>query len=246
MKNSFLLYAEHEELIKELTCEQAGKLIKGIFEYVKTGEVPEFDALTKLVFIAIRQDLDRNSEKYDAFVEKQRHNGLKGGRPKKNNSEETEEEKPKNPSLFSETQKSLYDNVNVNVNENDNVLSSSHGEKEVEIEEEERKILKRYVEKNRLATKSVTAYVNKLIENGDYRKILAEAKAQRYWITPTEEDIREQLSSIKDKKSAANILAEYFMRVEKPPPEFDEIMEKYDLGTYDKVEEYVRRLSVPK
>lgn len=111
MKDSFLLYTEQAEIINELTDEEAGQLLKAIYNYTM-GEEVKLSGVTKLAFIPIRQQIDRNNEKYEAFKEKQSENGKKGGRPKK---EETPKN-PKNPSLFSETQKSLNVNDNVNVN----------------------------------------------------------------------------------------------------------------------------------
>ena len=81
-KDSFILYTEQTELFNELTNEDAGKLIKGIFRYVKTGESPVFEGITKMAFIPIRQMLDRNAEKYEEKREKLSQNGKKGGRPR--------------------------------------------------------------------------------------------------------------------------------------------------------------------
>ena len=82
MKDSFILYTEHGELIEQLSDSQAGELLKSLFTYTKTGEVPELDAMCRLVFTSIRQDLDRNAQKYEQKCEKMRQNGLKGGRGK--------------------------------------------------------------------------------------------------------------------------------------------------------------------
>lgn len=121
-KNSFLLYTEQKEIIDELSNEDAGELIKAIYAYA-AGEEVNLRKDLYLVFIPIRQQIDRNNAKYDEFKKKQSENGKKGGRPVKNENPKN----PKNPTLFSETQKSLNvnDNVNdnVNVNVNDNVTS---------------------------------------------------------------------------------------------------------------------------
>jgi len=80
-KDSFILYTEQIELFQELSNEQAGELIKGIFSYVKTGKHPNFSGMSKMAFITIRQILDRNAEKYEEKREKMSRNGKKGGRP---------------------------------------------------------------------------------------------------------------------------------------------------------------------
>ena len=51
-KDSFILYTEQIELFQELSDEQAGELIKGIFEYVKTGKAPEYTGMSKMAFIS--------------------------------------------------------------------------------------------------------------------------------------------------------------------------------------------------
>lgn len=110
-KESFILFNEQMEVFEALTNEQAGELLKAIFKYETKGILPNFDGMLKIAFIPIKQQLDRNEIKYNEFREKQRQNGLKGGRPKK---ADTILENPKNPSLFLKTQKSLNDNVNDN------------------------------------------------------------------------------------------------------------------------------------
>lgn len=132
MKESFILYTEQSELVNELTDIQAGQLLKAIYKYAQ-GEEVALDGIVKLAFIPIRQQIDRNNEKYEAFKEKQSENGKKGGRPKKEENPSLSEKNPKNPTVFLETQKSLNVNVNVNENVNDNVLSYESIKKESEI-----------------------------------------------------------------------------------------------------------------
>ena len=95
VKDSFILYTEQIELFQELSNEQAGELIKGIFEYVKTGIAPEYTGMSKMAFITIRQMLDRNAEKYEEKREKMSQNGKKGGRPPLNKSKKEDDEAKK-------------------------------------------------------------------------------------------------------------------------------------------------------
>lgn len=100
MKDNFLLKRNQKEVFDELTDEEAGRLIKGIFSYVSTGE-SNLKGSLKAVFIPIKNDIDRNEEKYQRIVERNRENGKLGGRPKKDNdSEETQ----KTQSVILETQ----------------------------------------------------------------------------------------------------------------------------------------------
>lgn len=79
----------------------------------------------KPIWNFIKTQLDNFSEKYNkSIVQRNKENGAKGGRPKKeaDNQYNTEtQNNPKNPMGYLETQKTLNDNVNVNVNVNDNV-----------------------------------------------------------------------------------------------------------------------------
>lgn len=96
-KNSFVLYTDNKELWESLTDEQAGKLIKHIFSYVN-DESPELtDQLLKIAFIPIKQSLKRDLKKWEGYIEKQRLNGSKGGRPKAKETQKTQPfiEKPK-------------------------------------------------------------------------------------------------------------------------------------------------------
>jgi len=112
-KESFILYTEQQELFKELSDEQAGELIKGIFKYVKTGELPSFSGISKMAFIPIRQMLDRNLIKYEEKREKLRQNGKKGGRPSINNDE----------TYSYENEESIYQEQEIeNENENENEI----------------------------------------------------------------------------------------------------------------------------
>ena len=118
MKDSFILYLEQQEVFEMLTDEEAGKLIKAIFEYEKTGQVVNLDKSLQIAFIPIRSALDRNKEKYDKVVERNRENGKKGGRPKNPVGYLGNEEKPKKADNDNE-----YDNDSDN--DNDNVTATA-------------------------------------------------------------------------------------------------------------------------
>lgn len=73
-KDSFILYLEQKEILDMLTDEEAGKLIKAIFEYEETGIMPELEKTLQLAFIPIKGCLDRNKEKYEKVVERNKKN----------------------------------------------------------------------------------------------------------------------------------------------------------------------------
>ena len=113
MKDSFILYTEQKEVINKLSDEQAGKLIKAIYEYVETEKMPELDPLLDIVIIPFKQNLDRNKEKYNKISEIRAKAGAKGGKQKKQ--KQTKESKCNDNDNVNEN-----DNENVNVNDNDN------------------------------------------------------------------------------------------------------------------------------
>ena len=122
-KESFILYTEQKEVIDNLTDEDAGKLFKGIFDYA-LGNEPQFNNLLKLVFIPIRQQLERNAKKYAEIKEKRRIAGAKGGKQKVANQA--------NANFAKQNQANQAVNVhdNVHVNDNNNVYLSKDKYKE--------------------------------------------------------------------------------------------------------------------
>ncbi len=110
MKDNFLLKKSHQEIFNELSKEEAGELIKGIFQYVNTGD-SGLSGLLNAVFIPIKKYIDENEKKYQAICERNRQNGANGGRPKK---EETQENPMGYDGLENETQKTQVDNLGQN------------------------------------------------------------------------------------------------------------------------------------
>lgn len=126
-KNTFIMYQGYAPLFEFLSDDEAGKLIKAIFDYCfKNAEISLPDKLQG-VFLLIQNQLNVDMEKYNKIVEKRRQAGQKGGRPSK---EEEKQKKAKKANGFSEKQKKLNDNdnVNVNVNVNDNVNDSVYND----------------------------------------------------------------------------------------------------------------------
>ena len=72
-----LLFREHLELLNKLPCEKRCEVLDALFAYSYDHVIPELDSLSELVFVAIRQSLDRNAEKYRIRCEKNREAALK-------------------------------------------------------------------------------------------------------------------------------------------------------------------------
>ena len=82
-KKSFIAYCEWIETFEELEDAEAGKLVKHLFRYVNDLNPVTDDKTVKLCFIQFKQSLKRDLKKYEVYIDKQKENGAKGGRPKK-------------------------------------------------------------------------------------------------------------------------------------------------------------------
>src|SRR3989304_10393689 len=109
-KKSFIAYCEWVEVFETLTNEEAGKLVKHLFRYVNDKHPEPEDRITEISFIPIKQVLKKDLKKYESYVDKQKANGLKGGRPKHKETQITQPFilKPKKAD-------NVNDNDNVNV-----------------------------------------------------------------------------------------------------------------------------------
>lgn len=83
MKNGFILYTDYIEQVEMLEAEQAKTLFLAVLKYASGEDLPEMDLPTRLVFAFIRQQIDRENEKYAKTVESRKEAGKKGGRPEK-------------------------------------------------------------------------------------------------------------------------------------------------------------------
>jgi len=112
-KTSFILYCDQQGVFNKLPDEIAGKLIKHIFAYVNDENPPCDDLLLTIAFEPIKTQLKRDLRKYDDYIDKQKFNGAKGGRPKKK--DETQITQP----FFQEPKKAdnVTDNVTATVND---------------------------------------------------------------------------------------------------------------------------------
>ena len=94
--------------IPEMKDEEAGKIFKAIIQYDKTGKYKLDDRFLNLLFLPIKEQIDKDKEKYEKILKRNSINGAKGGRPNKENPDKPK--KPsglfKNPDKPKETQKS--------------------------------------------------------------------------------------------------------------------------------------------
>lgn len=69
-------------ILDKMTNEQAGQFIKLIYEYQKTGKIEVSDFAMQMAITPFLNQFERDNEKYENIVERNRGNGFKGGRPK--------------------------------------------------------------------------------------------------------------------------------------------------------------------
>jgi hypothetical protein len=115
-KKSFILYVDLIHTVKHLTDEQAGKLFKHILSYCNDENPASDDVITNLAFEPVKQALKRDLKKYENYIEKQKANGKKGGRPKA---------KEPNPLFENPSKAKKADSVSVSVSDNVNVINNN-------------------------------------------------------------------------------------------------------------------------
>jgi len=124
-KDSFILYTEQKEVVDKLTDEQAGKIFKAIYEYVKTDKMPKLDGLLDIVIIPFKQSLDRNMEKWEEIKKKRSEAGRIGAEIKKQKqAKEANANFAKNKITNQAVNVNVPVPVPVNVNVNDNVTTT--------------------------------------------------------------------------------------------------------------------------
>ncbi len=106
MKENFLLKKSQQEIFNELSDEEAGKLIKGIFNYADTGE-SGLDGYLKIIFIPIKTEIDKNEENYKKRCEINKTNGSKGGAPKGNKNAKKKKTTENNQSVKKTTENNM-------------------------------------------------------------------------------------------------------------------------------------------
>jgi hypothetical protein len=123
-KDSFILYLEQKQIFEMLTDEEAGQLIKAIFEYEDTGQTVTLDRSLQIAFLPIKNVLDRNKEKYEKVVERNKKNI-----EKRWNKEDTKNTTGKN-GIPKNTKNTDNDNEHDNDNDNDNEHDNDNDKKE--------------------------------------------------------------------------------------------------------------------
>ncbi len=122
MKKSFIVYLDSLNILSELTTQQAGELFLAIYNYHLSGEMPS-EFWIKMALASFINQWQRDCERYEQTCNRNKSNGLKGGRPHKN---------PNNPMGSNETQKthSVISKPKKADNDNDNDKGNDKDTKE--------------------------------------------------------------------------------------------------------------------
>ena len=99
------VFLDWDKATRALKDAEKGRLIDALIMHAKGEQDAEanLSGNERFVFPIFQSQIDRDNEEYSRFIDKQRSNGAKGGRPKKPSGLE---ENLKNPLVFLETQKS--------------------------------------------------------------------------------------------------------------------------------------------
>ena len=85
MKDGFILHSSAKEIIENLNPEQVKTLMLAMLAHNDGEELPEMDAVVKMAFIPMRQQMDRENEKYQETCRKRAEAGMSGGTAKQAN-----------------------------------------------------------------------------------------------------------------------------------------------------------------
>lgn len=120
MNDSFILYTSYYALIEGLTDEQLGQLTRALFIYARDGKTIKLEPVVRMAFSFIKDNIDRNADKYQKKCERNREN-IRKRWEKKHAEDTTEYERiPSNTNVYEEKSRIPYDNDNEYDNDNDN------------------------------------------------------------------------------------------------------------------------------
>jgi hypothetical protein len=123
LKKSFIVHIDSLDVLEELTIEQAGQLLHAFRAY-NLGKEVELNGLLKAVFIPFKNQFDRDLEKYNSIVLRNRENGSKGGKPKQTQTNPVgilgTQDNPNKPDNDNDS-----DNDSDSDNESENVISNN-------------------------------------------------------------------------------------------------------------------------
>lgn len=119
-RESFIFYKEWKDAIKGLPESVRLEIYEGIIDYATSGEIPDLKTMANVAFQFVKQSIDKDLNRYKIVCERNKANGLKGGRPSSSNMEtpNVTQNNRKNPLGYLETQVTQANPKNLD-NDND-------------------------------------------------------------------------------------------------------------------------------
>lgn len=160
MYESMIFYKSFYDAIKGLDAELQAEIYNAVFSYGLYGEELELSPIANTIFTLIKPQIDANNKRKENG-KKGAEYGKLGGRPKKNNPEETPQKPLNNPT---ETP-----NVNVNANVNANEIKDNISARQKRKEEKQASKHKHGVNQNVLLTDDELAKLKEAYPDCDER-----------------------------------------------------------------------------
>lgn len=114
MKETFILYTSYKDAIMVLSDEQAGRLLKAIFEYATTGIKQEIDdTAVKFAYMLIVSQIESSNRQYKQKCERLRANIQKRWNTNVSNNVQDDTYQSDGVQLHTEEYKSIQTNTNV-------------------------------------------------------------------------------------------------------------------------------------
>lgn len=125
MKDNFVLYLTYYDAVMLLTDEQAGQLLKGLYEFAKTGERKEYrDPTIQFAYSLITAQIEASNKQYEAKCQRLRENINKRW-------------KDTNVSEQAQTNTNEYKSIELNTNEYNSIPKIDSKKDKIEKKEKE-------------------------------------------------------------------------------------------------------------
>ena len=120
----FLLYFNQKTIIDELTDQEAGILIKAIYEYEETKKMPKLNKMLKIIFLQFKNVLDNDEKRYIDKCEKNKQNIKKYWEKVKQQENTNEYDRIQSNTMA--TNSNINNNINSNSNINTNINTNTN------------------------------------------------------------------------------------------------------------------------
>ena len=119
--NSFVVYTDIKEILDDLDDTQVATLFRTMVNYRLTGKAPKLTGSLKYIFIPIRQQMDRDAEKWESKRAARAESGRKGGLKSAEVRAKQKEANASNASFASSNEANQAVTVNATASVNDTV-----------------------------------------------------------------------------------------------------------------------------